>query len=430
MRDFRLLWLARAVTAAGDWLLMIALPVHVLALTGSTLATSAVFLAELLPALLLGSVAGVLVDRWDRRRTLIAVNCAHAALLLPLLLLDRPGRLWLALAVAVLQSFLARLAGPAAFALLPTLVRTADLPRTNALLGLADAMARLGGAPLGGLVYAAGGLSGVVLIDASSFLAAAALAAAIRVGTAAGPATADPVHAAADAPVEESPLAEAVPRTGLRAAWVDGLRLVRGNRPVGAVLAGNAIGQLAQGLFLVLFVVFVERSLHGGGTEIGLLRGLQAIGAAGGGALLGVAARRVRPSAQFGYGLVVIGLLSALQWNLPAASTWLGWYALTFALSGLPAVALSAGAMTIAQTEVPASHLGRVAGLFESTSAASMGLGVLLAGLLGDVLPLTGLLDAQAALLFAAGALSLALLGTGLSPRPAPAPAPAQSLTG
>jgi MFS family permease len=218
MRDFRLLWLARAVTAAGDWLLMIALPVHVLALTGSTLATSAVFLAELLPALLLGSVAGVLVDRWDRRRTLIAVNCAHAALLLPLLLLDRPGRLWLALAVAVLQSFLARLAGPAAFALLPTLVRAADLPRTNALLGLADAMARLGGAPLGGLVYAAGGLSGVVLIDASSFLAAAALAAAIRVGTAAGPATADPVHAAADAPVEESPLAEAVPRTG-RPGW-------------------------------------------------------------------------------------------------------------------------------------------------------------------------------------------------------------------
>jgi MFS family permease len=224
-------------------------------------------------------------------------------------------------------------------------------------------------------------------------------------------------------------VAEAVPRTGLRAAWVDGLRLVRGNRPVGAILAATALGQLAQGLFLVLFVVFVERSLHGGGTEIGLLRGLQAVGAAAGGALLGVAARRLRPTALFGYSLVVLGLLSALQWNLPAASTWVVWYALLFALSGLPAVALSAAVLTIAQTEVPGSHLGRVAGLFESTSAACTGLGVLLAGLLGGVLPLTGLLDAQAALLLAGGVLGLALLGTGLRPAPSPMPEPAQSLT-
>jgi hypothetical protein len=82
-------------------------------------------------------------------RTLTAggpTRIARAALLLPLLAPDRPGRLWTAVLVAVGQSFLARLAGPAGFALLPTLVAAADLPRTNALLGLANALVRLGGA--------------------------------------------------------------------------------------------------------------------------------------------------------------------------------------------------------------------------------------------------------------------------------------------
>jgi MFS family permease len=404
MRGFRRLWLARVVSDAGDWLLMIALPVHVFALTGSTLATSAVFLAELLPALLLGSVAGVLVDRWDRRRTLVAVTCAQAVLLLPLLALDRPGRLWIAVLVAVGQSFLARLAGPAGFALLPTLVAAADLPRTNALLGLANALARLGGAPLGGLLYAAGGLPMVVGIDAVTFAAAAALAAAIRVPAA-----------------HRRQASEPAARPGLRASWVEGLQVVRGSRPVGTILAATALAQLAQGLFLVLIVVFVERSLHGGGTQIGLLRGVQAVGAVAGGVLLGALARRLRPTALFGYSLVALGVLSAVQWNLPAATTWITWYAVLFALSGLPAVALSAAVLTITQAEVPGSHLGRVAGLLDSTSAACNGLGVLLAGVLGGVLPPTGLLDAQAALMLAGGVLSLTLLGTAIHPdQPAP----------
>jgi MFS family permease len=68
----------------GDWVLFIALPLYIYQLTGSTLATSGIFVAGLLPALLLGSVAGVFVDRWDRKRTMIIANMVFAVIVLPL----------------------------------------------------------------------------------------------------------------------------------------------------------------------------------------------------------------------------------------------------------------------------------------------------------------------------------------------------------
>ena len=85
-RDFALLWTAGLVSVAGDFALVVALPLHAYALTGSAVATGGVFAASLLPHVLLGSVAGVFVDRWDRKRTMIVADLLRAALLLPLLL--------------------------------------------------------------------------------------------------------------------------------------------------------------------------------------------------------------------------------------------------------------------------------------------------------------------------------------------------------
>src|SRR5919201_1254218 len=105
-RDFGLLWLGGLVSIAGDWVLYAALPFFVYRRTGSTIATAGMIAAELTPGVLLGSVAGVFVDRWDRRRVLVVTNVLQGAAV-SLLLLVPSGWLWLVYAVAVAQSAIA-----------------------------------------------------------------------------------------------------------------------------------------------------------------------------------------------------------------------------------------------------------------------------------------------------------------------------------
>jgi len=191
------------------------------------------------------------------------------------------------------------------------------------------------------------------------------------------------------------------------------------------VFVVGGLGQLAQGFFVVLFVLFVGRSLHGDGSAIGLLRGVQAIGAVLGGLLLSVLARRVRASALVGYGFLVFGLVNLTAWNAPAMSTALGLYAALFIAAGVPGVAAMTGLLTVAQSHTPGSHLGRVAGAVETTAAGAQALGVLVAGLLGDRIGLLPLLDARAGLIVLGGVVTLALLGTAVR-----APAPLARATG
>ena len=73
-RNYALLWFGGFVSQLGDFVLFVGLPYEIYRLTGSTLATAGMVLAFLVPDILLGSVAGVYVDRWDRRRLMVVVN--------------------------------------------------------------------------------------------------------------------------------------------------------------------------------------------------------------------------------------------------------------------------------------------------------------------------------------------------------------------
>src|SRR6516164_7209066 len=115
-RDFGLLWLA------GDWMLNIALPVYVYTVTHSALATSLMAIAAFLPQPLLGSVAGVFVDRWSRKRTVVLCNLLMMLGLLPLLLAHTASSLWIIYPVLLGESVLVQFFRAAASALLPTLV--------------------------------------------------------------------------------------------------------------------------------------------------------------------------------------------------------------------------------------------------------------------------------------------------------------------
>ncbi|HEY3473360.1 MAG TPA: MFS transporter, partial [Anaerolineales bacterium] len=171
-RNFALLWFGGWISMMGDAVLNVALPFFVYQVSGSTLATAIMVAAELLPRLLFGSIAGVFVDRWDRRRVMVMTSLSQGLVILPLFLVNSAEMLWLVYLISFLQVTLAIFFGPAENALLPLLVSEEELIQANSLNAMNNNLARLTGPPLGGAILAFGGLSGVVLFDSLTFLAA------------------------------------------------------------------------------------------------------------------------------------------------------------------------------------------------------------------------------------------------------------------
>jgi MFS family permease len=514
-RDFGLLWAGGLISETGDWFLLVGLPVWVLQVTGSSLVTATVFLVGLLPSLVVGPLAGVLVDRWDRRRTLVAVSLAQAGFLLPLLAVDGRGDLWVVYVVMAVEAVLAQFNDPARNALVPALVGRDDLVGANALIGLNGNLARLVGSPLGGVLVEVAGLPGLVVGDAASFLLGAVLIGLVRprppvaasqagsgsgsevgsarseVGSARsesagsgsgagsgsevgsgsgstgppvpGRAPTQPTADAAPAPgrAPTRPAADGLPSLGraptrpaagglpslgraptrpavggapsgrvaedrnrgvrlstapgtVRAVageWVDGLRVVMGDRGLRWGLAVNGLAAVAQGIFTVLFVVFVARELGGDGGQVGLLRGVQAIGGLIGGALVVGLARRLEAGRLLGISLLAFALVDLAIWNGPLVTTadWL--YLGLFVAAGIPGVGVLTGLTALVQERTADAYLGRVFATFLGSFNGLTAVGMLLAGLLGDAVGVLAVLNGQAGLYLLAGLAAVATLG-------------------
>lgn len=376
-RDFRHLWLAGLISDTGDWMLLVALPVLVYQLTGSSLGTSMAFLIELAPAVLITPLAGRLAGRSDRRTLLVAVSLCQAAALLPLL---AGAHLPVLYCVIALQAALASLFDPAKNALLPTLLAKDQLVAANSLIGLNQNLGRLAGAALGGAALMAGGLSVIVIGDAASFLLSAALIWGVRSANAAAP-----VSGASSPRPGGHPFARRSVRVGL------------------GVTAITAIG---QGLFMVLFVVFVARNLHGNAAENGLLRAVQAIGAIAGGLVL-TRATRVRPGRLAGLACLVFGAMAVLTWNLPHATTAEPVYAALFICFGIPGIAMLSGLISSLQQATTDGERGRVFAAFGAAFALGQAVGMVAAGILGDQLGAVPLLNVQAICYLAGGVVAL-----------------------
>lgn len=397
-RDFLLAWLGGLVSMMGDWVLYIALPLYVYQLTGSTLATSGMFIAELIPALLFGSVAGVFVDRWDRKRTMVISNVLLAVTLLPLLVVQSADWVWMAYAVGFVQSLITQFFRPAENALLPRLVGEEHLLTANSLNALNDNLARLLGPAVGGSVMGMYGISAIVLVDAVSFLAAAGMIALIS--------TSGRVERAGVV------TAEVAQRAWIKVwrEWVEGVTLVRRHRALAVLLSLKGIAFLGEGVFSVMFVVWVRDVLEGGSRELGWLMSAQATGGLLGGVLIGSVASRFTPVRLFGVGNIVFGILDLALFNYPLffSGIWVG--IALIGLVGIPTIGMGAGLTTLLQRSVRDEYRGRVFGLMGTTSALLQLTGTLIAGVLGGVLGPIVLLNIQGGSYVLMGLLALVVL--------------------
>ena len=174
-------WLADAVSLVGDWFSLIALAVLVGRVSGgSGLAISGLLLAQLLPSVLIGPFAGVLVDRLDRKTLLIISDLVRFAITLLFLLARGPGDLWLIYLLTFAQFTVSSIFEPARSAMMPRLVRPNDLVTANVLSSVTwSAMLALGGL-LGGVVASYFGVEAGLLLNALSFLLSAGLVIPVR----------------------------------------------------------------------------------------------------------------------------------------------------------------------------------------------------------------------------------------------------------
>ena len=382
---FRRLWAAGLVSDAGDWLLFIALPLIVYRLTGSALGTSFAFILELIPAVVLAPLAARLVNRFDRRRLMIAVNALQAFALLPLLFVHSHADLPLVYIVICSQAALGAVFEPAKNALLPDLVGQQQLVSANALVGLNQNLGRLVGGPLGGVLLAVGDLGLVVVVDAISYALAAILIATV------------PRPASVTAEETGNDL-----QTGLLA--------VLRHRDMRGSFAVVFVAGIAQGMFLVLFVLFVVDQLNGSDADVGVLRGVQAIGAIAAGVALGFLGARFSPRLLTVASALLFGVISLVTWNLPVVTTDIVPYVVLFIAVGAPGVVLVTGLISSLQSASRKAQRGSVFTMLGLLSALGQAIGMLVAGVFDASAGIVPLLEIQGCVYLASGALALWLM--------------------
>jgi MFS family permease len=399
-RNFALLWLGGLISFVGDWVLFIALPVYVYDLTGSALATGGMFIAQTAPKLLFGSIAGVFVDRWDRKRTMIVANLLSAAALLLLLPVRSTAELWLVYLAAFLQAAITLFFQPAESALVPALAGEQHLIHANALIALNWEITRLVAPPLGGLAMALLGLDAVIAIDSISFLLSAMLIALIALPAA-----------------DRVQLAAMRTASAWRAVWHDlaeGFRLVRRDQLVRALFLIIGVAMVAEGIINVLGFPWLKQVLHGDALTRGWMTSAQAVGGLIGGLLIGRLSRLVRPGHLIGLSGIVLGSVSLLLINITALpikeSLWLPTALLLKLLQGVPIMGLFVSIDTLLQQSVPDRYRGRIFGAYGAISALTMLGGQAAASLLGDRVGLVPVLNWMGIMYLLAGVCALALL--------------------
>ena len=342
---FRRLWTARAISFIGDGIAITALVLHVGSTNGTGTAVGALLLAQALPHLA-GPMAGVIADRIDQRRLMIACNIGNTVVF-AVAAWVLPGLLGLIVLVAT-SSILDTIFGPAGRSATPALVDEDDLLPANAWLGTALNMQVAIGPLLGGLFVATLGIRGALVADAASFLLSAALL--LRVPPL------PPHRARSD-------------RTSFLADTWAGLAYVRRHAVARAVVITLFLGVAFAGIDNVALVFLSRDVLGAGAIGFGVVAAAFGIGMlAASIALSGGRSRSPRALFLGGWLLTAAGTL--LTGLAPAV-----WLAVTAqANGGVGNGADNVASDTLVQRSVPRAMLGRVFGA--TSMAAYVGAGI------------------------------------------------------
>lgn len=392
--SFVALWTGQLVSALGDRIHQVALAFVVYEATESAIAVGAVFLVATLPNLLIGPIAGTLVDRWDHREVMIVSDLLRAGLVL-LIPLAAVSNLALAYPLVFLVTTVSIFFRPAKGAILPRIVNEEDLVPANSALWIGETFADIGGYVLAGLFVALLGsqLPLAFWIDSVTYVASAVLIASISVA---------PLERARRA-VGQGVMAAQETVTGVSGRLRRVVGAVRGELAVGwgflrsePVLLANTLqstaGQFMLGILLALTPVYAAGLIDRGTLSeeeyrrlareaYGFLEGALGAGNLIGGFLIGLIGSRLALGRMVIIGYVATGAMVALLALSGSLTIALG---IAFGV-GIGNLAFVIPSQTLFQRRTPPELMGRVLGLRFSLVFGAMTLAMGLGGVLGEV---------------------------------------------
>jgi MFS transporter, DHA3 family, macrolide efflux protein len=358
----RRVWYAQVVSLFGDFLALFAvIAVVSFRLRATPNQVTGVQIAFMLPLVFVGPIAGVFVDRWPLKPTLIASDLIRAVLAL---LLIYSASIWNVYVVLAALSCVSAFFGPAQTVTIRTHVPAEGLISANALMQIAFMGSRIVGPAAAGMIVGQFGPNVCYALDVLSFLVSASLIGSVIIRRPASP----------KAATESS-------RNRIHAIWIDmkeGMSFIVHHGAILFVVLAMAAGLFTIGCFGPLIAIFVRDSLHASPRTFGVVSGMVGIGLLVGTQLVRMMARLAKNDTLVLSGLAGIGGGVLLLGAIPhIAATLVSKFAIGFAFA-----AIMVPAQTLIQRETPHEMLGRVG----STNASIIFLGQILGLVLSGVM--------------------------------------------
>ncbi|HVH16289.1 MAG TPA: MFS transporter [Candidatus Angelobacter sp.] len=344
-RPFSLLWAGQLVSQSGDFIFDVAAIWYVLQLTGDPFKVGIAVATILLPAIFIGPIAGVYLDRFNRRDVMLSSNIVQAAIAGMIGILYSLGSLsFLVLLVMlfVLNSG-AQFVRPAVQAIVPGITEKEDLSTANSLFSLSTSVNQVAGYGIGGIIVLALGVAVPFYYDSLTFLFAAAMLSLISRSLGAIPRN-----------VAESTLTAS--SVSFREKFVQGLRFIHGSRfLIQLVIVGLVVNFFGAGVFALL-APYAKNVIGGNAGTYGAILTTYSIGAAIGSVLVGKLqlrnyVGRILFAGVIAQGFVIIGVGFTTLLFLALA--------LSFVIGVLQTM-VNVPMTVLVQVKVPGDMLGRV----------------------------------------------------------------------
>ena len=379
---FRRLWISQLVSIFGDFVALYAVIAMVsFQMHGTPRQVTLITVFFLLPLAVIGPIAGVFVDRWDPRRTMIVSDLARGVLILGLVFSKAPEHVYAVLfIVSVFSSFFV----PAQSVVLPQIVPANGLLSANAAMQQAMQLMRIVSPVISGMLVGWFGGSFCYYADSASFFISAAMVAGIAI----------PARAAQPAKNMKSVVADVM----------SGMKFILTHEVIGFVMMSIAAGMFAIGAFGSLIAVYVRDVLHMKEQMYGTLGSLVGFGMLAGGLLITKLAAKFPNKPK----LIVAGLFFNGVSIAFIALFGSAWASVVGCIGvGLSSSLLIVPSMTLMQGQVPAEMRGRVTSSSMSMMTLAQGAALLFTGDLASRFGITAVYYGSAVLMACIAAFGL-----------------------